>query len=261
MELGAYPSDLTNEEWSFAKASSAAGNQFLSPERIRALVKPYRVTNGEDFRLKRFDPADTGGQVAGKQEAEALLSDGVAALSGLQEKLYADGRWSMLCVFQAMDAAGKNGTIKHVMSGVNPQGVQVTNFKAPGPADLAHDFLWRPTLALPLQGNIGIWNRSHYEEVLVTRVHPDILARQKLPPSLTGKHIWRDRLKSIRNFEAHLSRQGTVIAKFFLNVSREEQRKRFVARLDDPSKTGSSPPLTSLSASSGTAIKTPTRTR
>ena len=178
------------------------------------------MTSGKDFRLKDHDPADTAGHLVPRAEADARLALGVEHLAALQEKLYAQDRWAMFCVFQAMDAAGKDGTIKHVMSGVNPQGVQVTSFKAPGPEELAHDFLWRAVRALPERGRIGIFNRSHYEEVLVVRVHPEFLERQHLPRELLGKKLWEQRLDAIAAFERHLSRQGTVVLKFFLHVSK-----------------------------------------
>ena len=165
-----------------------------------------------------------------------MLADGIKRLSDLQERLYAQDRWAVLAVFQAMDAAGKDGVIKHVMSGVNPQGCQVHAFKAPSPEELDHDFLWRIAKALPERGRIGIFNRSYYEEVLVVRVHPEILARQRLPPTLIGKDIWKERFKGIRDFERHLARNGTLVLKFFLHVSKEEQRKRFLARLEEPAQ-------------------------
>ena len=195
-----------------------------------------RVTNGKKFRLKDHDPADTAGYRLTHEEEAALLAAGIARLSDLQELLYAQRSWSLLCVFQAMDAAGKDGTIKHVMSGVNPQGVEVTSFKQPGPEELAHDFLWRVMRNLPDRGRIGIFNRSHYEEVLVVRVHRDLLARQHLPERLDGKNIWKHRLEDIASFERYLTRQGTVILKFFLNVSKEEQKRRFLERMNHPSK-------------------------
>lgn len=208
----------------------------ISRKQVRKLLDCYRVTGGKGFKLKHYDPADTAGHLLSKQQADHLLRTGVTRLSELQEKLYAQDRWSMLCVFQAMDAAGKDGTIKHVMSGVNPQGVQVTSFKAPGPEELAHDFLWRCTRALPERGRIGIFNRSHYEEVLVVRVHPEILEKQRLPASLVGKKIWDERLTAIAGLEHYLARQGTVVLKFFLNVSKQEQKRRFLERLDEPEK-------------------------
>jgi PPK2 family polyphosphate:nucleotide phosphotransferase len=208
----------------------------ISRKQVRALLDRCRVTHGKGFKLKHHDPADTAGHILSKQQADHLLAAGVERLAALQEKLYAQDRWSMLCVFQALDAAGKDGTIKHVMSGVNPQGVQVTSFKAPGPEELAHDFLWRTARALPQRGHIGIFNRSHYEEVLVVRVHPAILDKQRLPPELVGKKLWDQRLEAIAEFENYLARQGTVVLKFFLNVSKEEQKRRFLERLDEPGK-------------------------
>ncbi len=208
----------------------------ISRKQVRALLDRYRVTRGKGFKLKDHDPADTAGDILGKPQADALLHGGVERLAALQEKLYAQDRWAMLCVFQALDAAGKDGTISHVMSGVNPQGVQVTSFKAPGPEQLAHDFLWRAARALPERGRIGIFNRSHYEEVLVVRVHKAILAKQHLPSELIGKTIWDHRLEAIAAFEKYLARQGTVIVKFFLHLSKQEQKHRFLARLDEPHK-------------------------
>ena len=208
----------------------------VTRKQVRAVVDRYRVTDGKKFRLKDYDPADTGGHLMSKGQARALLERGNETLVGAQEKLYAQDRWSVLCVFQAMDAAGKDGTIKHVMSGVNPQGVQVTSFKAPGPEDLEHDFMWRIWRHLPERGRIGIFNRSHYEEVLVVRVHPEVLEKQRLPDELVGKRIWKERLESIAAIEEYLARQGTVILKFFLNLSKDEQKKRFLARLDEPEK-------------------------
>ena len=208
----------------------------ISRNQVRKLLDRYRVTDGRKFRLKDYDPADTAGYSLDKPEAKALLEGGVKRLAEHQEKLYAQHRWAMLCAFQAMDAAGKDSTIKHVMSGVNPQGVQVTSFKAPGPEDLAHDFLWRINRALPERGCIGIFNRSHYEEVLVARVHPEILEHQRLPRELVGKKIWDQRLDAIMAFEHYLARQGMVILKFFLNVSNDEQKNRFKERLQDSGK-------------------------
>jgi PPK2 family polyphosphate:nucleotide phosphotransferase len=200
-------------------------------------MKAYRVTDGKRFRLKDVDPADTGwlGSEA-KQESRDLLQTGIVRLSKLQEKLYAQDRWALLVIFQAMDAAGKDSTIKHVMSGVNPQGCQVYSFKAPSPEELDHDFLWRCMKALPERGRIGIFNRSYYEEVLVVRVHPELLSGQKLPPALVTKQIWRERYEDINATERYLTRNGIVIRKFFLHVSLEEQTKRFLERLQDPSK-------------------------
>jgi PPK2 family polyphosphate:nucleotide phosphotransferase len=208
----------------------------LSPKRARKLLDRYRIASGSHFRLKDHDPGDTAGLSLDKKEARLLLDDGIGRLISLQEKLYSQSSWAVLCCFQAMDAAGKDGTIKHVMSGVNPQGVQVTSFKAPGPEDLSHDFLWRINRALPERGRIGIFNRSHYEEVLVVRVHPEMLDRQHLPRGRIGKHIWDDRLEAIAAHEKYLAQQGTVILKFFLHISREEQKRRFLRRLDEPAK-------------------------
>jgi PPK2 family polyphosphate:nucleotide phosphotransferase len=208
----------------------------IGMSRIRKFVAPYRVTDGRKFRLKDHDPADTAGLKEDKKRAKEILSNGVRMLAELQDKLYAQDRWSVLLIFQAMDAAGKDGTIKHVMSGVNPQGCQVFSFKAPSAEDLDHDFLWRTTRCLPERGRIGIFNRSYYEEVLVVRVHPEILAKQKLPPKLVTKDLWKERFRSIAEFEGHLTRNGTVVLKFFLNVSRKEQKKRFLERLEMPEK-------------------------
>ncbi|MGI3902371.1 MAG: polyphosphate kinase 2 family protein [Janthinobacterium lividum] len=210
----------------------------LDRKAVRHLLERFRVTSGKTFKLKSFDTRNPAPELVDKQHAPALLARGVRELSELQERLYANSTWSLLVVFQAMDAAGKDSTIKHVMTGVNPQGVAVTSFKQPGPEDLAHDFLWRVHRNAPARGMIGIFNRSHYEEVLVTRVHPEILAAQHLPPSLRdGAHFWKHRLEDIAGFERHLGRQGTRVLKFFLNVSRKEQKSRFLARLDEPEKT------------------------
>jgi PPK2 family polyphosphate:nucleotide phosphotransferase len=204
--------------------------------KLTKIIKRFRIDRPDKFRLADYNPADTCGLDIEKAEAKALLADGIERLSALQEKLYAQNRWSVLAVFQAMDAAGKDGAIKHVMSGVNPQGCQVHAFKAPSAEELDHDFLWRIGKALPERGRIGIFNRSHYEEVLVARVHPEILARQRLPAQVVTRNIWDGRFKSIRNFESHLARNGTLVLKFFLHVSKEEQRKRFLARLEEPGK-------------------------
>jgi PPK2 family polyphosphate:nucleotide phosphotransferase len=201
------------------------------------LSRPYRVEDGKKFRLKEFDPGDTGALVAeDKPRAREALQSGVEALASLQDILYAQDRWAVLLVFQAMDAAGKDGAIKHVMSGVNPQGCQVASFKSPSAEDLDHDYLWRCQKELPERGRIGIFNRSYYEEVLVVRVHPDLLAKQKIPTDLTGDDIWRQRYKDIRGFERYLTHNGVVIRKFFLHLSRKEQKRRFLARIDDPAK-------------------------
>jgi PPK2 family polyphosphate:nucleotide phosphotransferase len=208
----------------------------MASKHLRRLVDRYRIDSGKGFKLKNHDPADTGGGLIDHAESEALLADGVRRLSALQELLYPQDQWAVLCAFQAMDAAGKDGTIKHVMSGVNPQGVDVTSFKQPGPEELAHDFLWRISRRLPRRGEIGVFNRSHYEDVLVVRVHPELLARQRLPPELDGKKIWKHRLEDIANFERYLTRQGFVVLKFFLHLSRAEQKRRFLARLETPDK-------------------------
>ena len=188
------------------------------------------------FRLKDHSPGDTARLDADKKKAHALLQGDIERLAALQDKLYAQDRWAILLIFQAMDAAGKDGTIKHVMSGVNPQGCQVYSFKVPSAEDLDHDFLWRATKCLPERGRIGIFNRSYYEEVLVVRVHPELLEGQKIPPRLVTKDVWNDRYESIADFERHLARNGTVVLKFFLNVSRKEQKRRFLQRLDLPDK-------------------------
>jgi len=199
------------------------------------LSKPYRIDSGKDFRLNDFDPASTG-NVRSKEHAKELLERSIAEMAGLQDKLYAQDRWSVLLIFQAMDAAGKDGAIKHVMSGVNPQGCQVYSFKTPSSEDLNHDFLWRTSKVLPERGHIGIFNRSYYEEVLVVRVHRDILNHERLPESLISKNLWQERFDDIGNFERYLSHSGTVIRKFFLNVSKKEQKRRFLERLDTPEK-------------------------
>src|SRR6266568_449304 len=204
--------------------------------KLTKIIQKFRIDHPDKFRLSDFDCADTCGLDIEKAEAKAMLADGVERLAALQEKLYAQNRWAVLAVFQAMDAAGKDGAIKHVMSGVNPQGCQVHAFKAPSAEELDHDFLWRIGKALPERGRIGIFNRSHYEEVLVARVHAEMLARQRLPLQVLTKDIWQQRFKSIRNFESHLARNGTLVLKFFLHVSKEEQRKRFLARLEEPGK-------------------------
>ena len=204
-------------------------------KRIKGFIDRYRVSDGQRFALKTIDPGDTH-QVTDKKRAVALLSEGVELLAEMQDKLYAQDRFALLLVFQAMDAAGKDGTIKHVMSGVNPQGCQVYSFKAPTATDLDHDYLWRCMQCLPERGRIGIFNRSYYEEVLVVRVHPEILGGQKLPPQLVTKNIWRQRFEDINNFERYLSNNGVVILKFFLHVSKGEQKRRFLERLEMPNK-------------------------
>jgi PPK2 family polyphosphate:nucleotide phosphotransferase len=199
------------------------------------LAEPYRVDGEAKFRLKDFDPADTG-KLHDKESATELLDDGVKLLSRMQEKLYAQDRWSLLIILQAMDAAGKDGLVKHVMSGVNPQGCDVHSFKAPSHEELDHGYLWRAQKVVPERGKIGIFNRSYYEELLVVRVHKQILASQKLPPPLVTKDIWEERFEDIRRFERYLTRNGTIVLKFFLHVSREEQKKRFLERLEDSKK-------------------------
>ena len=203
---------------------------------MRKYTDPFRVTKGKDFRLKDFDPGDTLGLKMDKEEAAQLLQRGSEWLALEQDILYAQDSWSMLLVFQAMDAAGKDGTIKHVMSRVNPQGCEVHSFKQPSNEELSHDFLWRYALRVPQRGRIGIFNRSYYEEVLVVRVHQEFLTAQKTPPKLVDKGIWDERLTDIARFENYLTRQGVVILKFYLNLSRKEQKKRFMERLDKPDK-------------------------
>ena len=206
-------------------------------DRIEKYVDPFRISSGKGFRLKDFDPGDTSGLKMGKDEAAELLARGSEWLAEEQAMLYAQDRWSLLLVFQAMDAAGKDGTIMHVMSGVNPQGCRVYSFKHPSLEELQHDFLWRSTRNLPERGQIGIFNRSYYEEVLITRVHPEILRSEGLPDSGRDEsEIWPDRYRSIVEFEKHMVRNGTRILKFFLHLSKEEQRKRFLARIDQPEK-------------------------
>jgi len=201
----------------------------------KKLIKPFRVEHGKHFRLKDYDPGHTAG-VRDKEEAQHLLEEGTARLTELQDKLYAQDSWALLLIFQAMDAAGKDGMIKHVMSGVNPQGCQVYSFKAPSNEELDHDFLWRTNVRMPERGRIGIFNRSYYEEVLVVRVHPEVLSAEKIPAALVTKKIWKERFEDICAYERYLTRQGVVIRKFFLNVSKAEQKRRFLARLDEPEK-------------------------
>lgn len=207
-------------------------------EIVRDLSRPFRVTKGKDFRLKDVDPNDTLSftKEAYKPRAQEALALGVMALTDLQEKLYAQDKWALLLIFQAMDAAGKDGAIKHVMSGINPQGCQVHSFKAPSSEDLDHDYLWRCSKVLPNRGQIGVFNRSYYEEVLVVRVHPELLAHEKLPPQRVTANIWEERFEDIRNFEQYLSRNGIIVRKFFLHVSKKEQKRRFLDRIDDPLK-------------------------
>jgi PPK2 family polyphosphate:nucleotide phosphotransferase len=206
-------------------------------DRSHKFAESYCVTNGKGFRLKDIDPADTGNATSeDKPRAKELLETGIQALAEVQDVLYAQDRWSVLLIFQAMDAAGKDGAIKHVMSGVNPQGCQVYSFKSPSAEDLSHDYLWRCIKCLPERGRIGIFNRSYYEETLVVRVHPELLAKQKIPQQLITKNIWEERYHDIRHFERYLTRNGVVVRKFFLYVSREEQKKRFLERIDNPAK-------------------------
>jgi PPK2 family polyphosphate:nucleotide phosphotransferase len=206
-------------------------------KQIRNVEKPFRVTDGEGFRLKDIDPGDTLDLAhEDKPAAKEALATGIEALTKLQDMLYAQDSWALLLIFQAMDAAGKDSTIKHVMSGVNPQGCEVTSFKSPSTEDLDHDYLWRCAKRLPARGRIGIFNRSYYEETLVVRVHPGLLEKQKLPPGLVTKDIWKERYKDIRAFERYLTRNGMVVRKFFLHVSKKEQKKRFLERLENPEK-------------------------
>jgi len=207
-------------------------------KRARELAKLFRISKGKGFRLKDVNPDNTleFTKEADKPRAKELLASGVAALAELQDKLYAQDKWAVLLIFQAMDAAGKDGAIKHVMSGINPQGCQVYSFKSPSAEDLDHDYLWRCMKCLPNRGHIGIFNRSYYEEVLVVRVHPEFLAKAKLPPKLVGKNIWEERYEDMRNFEQYLARNGIIVRKFFLHVSKKEQKQRFLDRIDDPQK-------------------------
>lgn len=206
-------------------------------KQARKYSAAFRVTEGEKFRLERFDPGDTLGlDPAEKPRAQEALASGVQMLANLQDKLYAQDRWAVLLIFQAMDAAGKDGAIKHVMSGVNPQGCEVSSFKSPSAEELDHDFLWRCAKRLPERGRIGIFNRSYYEETLIVRVHREYLLGQKLPPSLKTKDLWQHRFQDISNFEHYLAHNGVVVLKFFLHVSKEEQKKRFLERIDNPAK-------------------------
>ena len=203
---------------------------------VNSITKRFRIDSPDKFRLSTFDPGECNGLSVDKSEAKAMLADGIEQLTHLQERLYACDRWSVLIVLQAMDAAGKDSVIKHVTSGLNPQGVEVHSFKQPSAEELDHNFLWRAARRLPERGRIGIFNRSYYEEVLVVRVHPELLERQQLPGSLEGKDIWQQRFDDICAFERHLTRNGTRILKFFLHVSKEEQRKRFLERIEEPAK-------------------------
>ena len=206
-------------------------------KRARELAEPFRIDEGKKFRLKKIDPGDTLGYGdEDKPRAKEALAMGIQALAEFQDKLYANGQWAVLLMFQAMDAAGKDGAIKHVMSGINPQGCQVFSFKAPSAEDLDHDYLWRCAKVLPSRGRIGIFNRSYYEETLVIRVHPEFLAKQKLPPQLVTKDLWAERFEDIRNFERYLTHNGVVVRKFFLHVSKKEQKRRFLERIDNSEK-------------------------
>jgi PPK2 family polyphosphate:nucleotide phosphotransferase len=204
--------------------------------KLENIAKHFRIDKPDKFRLADHDPAETGGMTVDKKEAKTMLAEGIERLSELQQRLYADDHWSLLIVLQAMDAAGKDSMIKHVMTGLNPQGVEVHSFKQPSAEELNHDFLWRAARRLPSRGRIGIFNRSHYEDVLVVRVHPELLDNKRLPKELAGKDIWQQRFEDIRAFEQHLARNGTLVLKFFLNVSKKEQRKRFLERIDEPGK-------------------------
>jgi len=209
----------------------------MKAERVHKFIKPYVVKSGEGFRLKDHEPGDTHDLKSGdKPEARKMLDDGVLLLSEMQDKLYAQSNWGLLLIFQGMDAAGKDSTIKHVMSGVSPQGVDIFSFKEPSSEELAHDFLWRTNRCLPARGKIGIFNRSYYEEVLVVRVHPEMLEKERMPKELRGDHFWKNRYEDINTFEKYLTRNGIAIRKFFLNVSKKEQKRRFLERLDNPEK-------------------------
>jgi PPK2 family polyphosphate:nucleotide phosphotransferase len=199
-------------------------------------IKQYRVEHAKGFRLARIDPADTGGLDIEKDVAKAILAKDIERLAELQEMLYAEHRWALLAIFQGMDASGKDGAIAHVMSGVNPQGCEVQSFKRPSDEELAHDFMWRAMMKVPRRGHIGIFNRSYYEEVLIARVHPEVLERQSLPPSLVRQHTWRERFRHIRNYEDYLVHNGILVIKFHLRISKEEQRRRFLARIEEPGK-------------------------
>jgi PPK2 family polyphosphate:nucleotide phosphotransferase len=205
----------------------------MLPEKI---IERYRITDGSKFKLKDYDPSDTGDVDFDKKDGKEILEVGVKKLAKLQERLYAEGKWAILMVLQGIDTAGKDGVIKHVLSGVNPQGCSVHSFKQPSHLELAHDFLWRCTLALPMRGRIGIFNRSYYEETIVVRVHPELLEKQNIPEKLVTKDIWKERYQDINDWERHLMRSGTVPLKFFLNISKEEQLQRLLARVDDPDK-------------------------
>jgi PPK2 family polyphosphate:nucleotide phosphotransferase len=199
-------------------------------------IKDYRIERPKGFRLADVDPGDTGGLDIGKAEAKDILAKDIKRLAELQQLLYAEHRWALLAIFQAMDAGGKDSAIAHVMSGVNPQGCDVHSFKRPSEEELAHDFMWRAMVQVPRRGHIGIFNRSYYEEVLVARVHPEVLKAQSLPPALVSRHTWRERFRHIRNYEDYLVRNGILVVKFHLRISKEEQRRRFLARIEEPAK-------------------------
>jgi PPK2 family polyphosphate:nucleotide phosphotransferase len=207
----------------------------IAMKKLARLAKAYRIEDGRHFRLKDFDPGDTG-EFRSKEDAQDALEAGVAQLRDLQDKLYAQERWAVLLILQGMDAAGKDSVIKHVMSGVNPQGCQVHGFKGPSEEELNHDYLWRTNRRLPARGQIGIFNRSYYEEVLVVRVHKDLLQNEKIPPSRISKNIWEERFEDLAGFERYLTHNGIVVRKFFLNLSKVEQKKRFLERLEEPEK-------------------------
>jgi len=214
-----------------------AAMEKMKAKRVHEFIERYVVESGEDFRIKDHDPGDTHDLKSGdKPEAKRLTEEGIVLLREMQDKLYAQSNWGLLLIFQGMDAAGKDSTIKHVMSGVNPQGVEVHAFKEPSSAELAHDFLWRTNRCLPARGKIGIFNRSYYEEVLVVRVHPEILEKERIPKELRGEHFWKNRYEDISAFEKYVARNGIAIRKVFLNVSKKEQKKRFLERLDNPEK-------------------------
>jgi PPK2 family polyphosphate:nucleotide phosphotransferase len=204
--------------------------------KLAKIVKHCRVDKPAHFKLADHDPTERFGLSTDIKDVQSTLDDGVARLTELQQRLYAHGQWAVLIVLQGMDAAGKDGVVKHVMTGINPEGCDVHSFKAPSAEELAHDFLWRVAKVLPQRGQIGIFNRSHYEEVLIVRVHPEMLDKQKLPAAATSKNIWKHRFKDIRAFEHRLARNGTLVLKFHLRISKEEQRQRFLARLDEPAK-------------------------
>jgi PPK2 family polyphosphate:nucleotide phosphotransferase len=208
----------------------------LTPAKADRLTSPFVITDGRRFRLRDVDPKGTGQLALSREKAAEVLRETIARLTSLQARLYADNRWGVLLIFQAMDAGGKDGVIKHVLSGVDPQGCEVSSFKAPSAEELDHDFLWRTTRRLPERGRIGVFNRSYYEEVLIVRVHPRLLGFQKLPPAVVSGRIWRERFEDINAFEGHMARSGYLIRKFFLHISKEEQRQRFLKRLEQPDK-------------------------